>query len=99
MLKHSKSGPLKVALLAISPHNRAILEFFFSGAGRNLFKVVTEAEADAFILDHDHPDAKEDWQKRLPCTSPALSCPSIRRNCPLHLDSQAVNLTGVDGCG
>ena len=65
MLKHPKSGPLKVALLAISPHNRAILEFFFSGAGRNLFKVVTEAEADAFILDHDHPDAKEDWQKKL----------------------------------
>lgn len=64
MLKHSKSGPLKVALLAISPHNRAILEFFFSGAGRNLFRVVAEAEADAFILDFDHPDAKDDWQKR-----------------------------------
>ncbi|EIJ34925.1 hypothetical protein [Thiothrix nivea] len=63
MLKHSKSGFLKVALLAISPHNRAILEFFFSGAGRNLFKVVQAAEADAFILDYDHPDARDDWAK------------------------------------
>lgn len=72
MLKHSKSGPLKVALLAISPHNRAILEFFFSGAGRNLFKVVTEAEADAFILDHDHPDAKDDWQKRAALHKPGI---------------------------
>ena len=72
MLKHTKSGPMKVALLAISPHNRAILGFFFSGAGRNLFKVVTEAEADAFILDHDHPDAKEDWQKQLVLHKPGI---------------------------
>lgn len=63
MLKHSKTDPLKVTLLAISPHNRAILEFFFSGAGRHLFRVVAAAEAEAFILDHDHPDAKEDWQQ------------------------------------
>lgn len=72
MLKHPKSGPLKVALLAISPHNRAILEFFFSGAGRNLFKVVTDAEADAFVLDHDYPDAKEDWQKQVALNKPGI---------------------------
>lgn len=72
MLKHSKTGPLKVALLAISPHNRAILEFFFSGAGRNLFKVVPDTEADAFILDHDHPDAKEDWQKHAALQKPGI---------------------------
>ncbi|WMP15685.1 hypothetical protein [Thiothrix lacustris] len=72
MLKHSKSGPLKVALLAISPHNRAILEFFFSGAGRNLFKVVIDTEADAFILDYDHPDAKEDWHKQEALQKPGI---------------------------
>lgn len=62
MLKHSHSGPLKVALLALSPHNRAILEFFFAGAGRNLFRVVAANEADAFILDYDHPQARSDWE-------------------------------------
>lgn len=72
MLKHSKSGPLRVALLAISPHNRAILEFFFSGAGRNLFKVVQPAEADAFILDYDHPDAKEDWDRHADLHKPGI---------------------------
>ncbi len=72
MLKHSKTGPLKVALLAISPHNRAILEFFFSGAGRNLFRVVQDTEADAFILDHDHPDAKEDWAKYAALHKPGI---------------------------
>lgn len=62
MLKHSHSGPIKVALLALSPHNRAILEFFFAGAGRNLFRVVAANEADAFILDYDHPQARSDWE-------------------------------------
>ena len=63
MLKGSRSGPLKVCLLTISPHNRAILEFFFAGAGRSLFKAVPAAEAEAFILDNDYPGAKEDWEK------------------------------------
>lgn len=62
MLKHAKTSPLKVALLALSPHNRAILEFFFAGAGRGLFRVVQAAEADAFILDYDHPGARADWE-------------------------------------
>lgn len=72
MLKHSKTGLLKVALLAISPHNRAILEFFFSGAGRNLFRVVQDAEAEAFILDYDHPDAKDDWGKHASLHKPGI---------------------------
>lgn len=63
MLKHSKSGPLKVSLLSISPHNRAILEFFFAGAGRNLFKVVTEPEAEAIIVDYDNPGARDEWEQ------------------------------------
>lgn len=72
MLSYSKSGPLKVSLLAISPHNKAILEFFFSGAGRNLFKVVTLAEAEAVILDYDHPDAKNDWQQHAASGMPGI---------------------------
>ncbi|MDQ5768276.1 hypothetical protein [Thiothrix subterranea] len=96
MLKHSKTGPLKVALLAISPHNRAILEFFFSGAGRNLFRVVPEAEAEAFILDHDHPDAKEDWQQRAALRKPGIILsvhPAELPNCiwiPKPLTSRAL---------
>ena len=70
MLKHSKSGPLKVALLSISPHNRAILEFFFAGAGQSLFKVVKLVEAEALIVDYDHPGAKEEWAQ-LNCTDKA----------------------------
>ena len=72
MLKHSKTSPLKVALLTISPLNRAILEFFFAGAGRNLFRVVTEVEADAFILDHDYPGAKEDWDRHANSQKPGI---------------------------
>lgn len=96
MLTHSKTGPLKVALLAISPHNRAILEFFFSGAGRNLFKVVPETEADAFILDHDHPDAKDDWQQRAALRKPGIILsvhPAELPNCiwiPKPLTSRAL---------
>lgn len=72
MLKGSRSGPLKVCLLTISPHNRAILEFFFAGAGRSLFKAVPAAEAEAFILDNDYPGAKEDWEKHQITNKPAL---------------------------
>ena len=72
MLKHSKTSPLKVSLLTISPHNRAILEFFFAGAGRNLFRVVSEAEADAFIVDHDFPGAKEDWERHVSGDKPGI---------------------------
>ncbi|MEN9501907.1 MAG: hypothetical protein RI964_1192 [Pseudomonadota bacterium] len=72
MLKHSKTSPLKVSLLTISPHNRAILEFFFAGAGRNLFRVVSEVEADAFILDHDYPGAKEDWDRHANSRKPGI---------------------------
>ncbi len=63
MLTHSKTGPLKVALLSISPHNRAILEFFFAGAGKNLFKVVSIDDADALIVDYDHVGAHDDWNQ------------------------------------
>ncbi|MBU0654145.1 MAG: hypothetical protein KJ914_03320 [Gammaproteobacteria bacterium] len=72
MLKHSKTGPLKVALLSISPHNKAILEFFFAGAGRNLFKAVAEPEAEAIIVDYDNPGAGDEWKKRANSGKPGI---------------------------
>ena len=59
----TNKGGLKVSLLDISPHNKAILEFFFAGAGSRLFKVVPKSDADAYIVDFDHPNAKQNWEK------------------------------------
>nr|HPQ95095.1 hypothetical protein [Thiolinea sp.] len=53
--------PLNVALLSISAHNRAILEFFFAGAGRQLFTTTDLPQADALIVDFDHPGAEQEW--------------------------------------
>lgn len=54
---------LNVSLLDISPQNRAVLEFFFAGAGRRSFKITNNADADAFIVDFDLPNAKQSWEK------------------------------------
>lgn len=63
MLSSSHSGVLNVALTTISPHNRAILEFFFAGAGKELFKIVQQpAQADVFILDYDHTGADKELE-------------------------------------
>ncbi len=59
----TKQNSLKVSLLDISPHNKAILEFFFAGAGSRLFTVTGSADADIFIVDFDHPNAKQNWEK------------------------------------
>ncbi len=56
------NNPLKVALMSISPHNRAILEFFFAGAGKKIFTPVEAAQAEALIIDFDHPGGKQEWQ-------------------------------------
>ena len=58
-----QNDTLKVSLLTISPHNRAILEFFFAGAGKALFRLTSAHEAEAFIIDYDHPDAHAEWEK------------------------------------
>ena len=63
MLGITRKKVLKVSLLDISPHNRAILEFFFAGAGSRLFKTTAQSEADAFIVDFDHPNAQKNWEK------------------------------------
>jgi hypothetical protein len=72
MLTHAKTDPLKVALLSISPHNRAILEFFFAAAGRNLFKAVTLDDAKALIVDYDHVGAREEWEQHAPSGKPGI---------------------------
>lgn len=58
----SMNNPLKVALMSISPHNRAILEFFFAGAGKKLFAPVAVEQAEALIIDFDHPGGRQEWQ-------------------------------------
>ena len=50
---------IKIALLEISPQNKAILEFYFNSAGKDLYSVVDQDKANAFIIDYDQPGAKE----------------------------------------
>ena len=59
------NSPLKVALLSISPHNRAILEFFFAGAGKKIFTTVAPEQAEALIVDFDHPGTRQEWQDQI----------------------------------
>ena len=63
MLGITRKKVLKVSLLDISPHNKAILEFFFAGAGSRLFKTSAESDADIFIVDFDYPNAQKNWEK------------------------------------
>lgn len=69
---NSSGNPLRIALLSISPHNRAILEFFFAGAGKQLFKVSALADAETLIIDFDHPGADLEWQQRSDTTKPGI---------------------------
>lgn len=62
---NSSNNPLKVALLSISPHNRAILEFFFAGAGKSIFQIVAIKEAEALVVDFDHPGARQEWEENI----------------------------------
>lgn len=70
---NSTNAPLKVALLSISPHNRAILEFFFAGSGRDLFTMVSDDDAEVFIVDYDHPGAAEKWEDRQSPERPGIA--------------------------
>ncbi len=62
MFNKNNNKPVKIGILEISTQNKSILEFFFSSAGKTLFKEVNVAEADAFIIDYDFPGAKESWE-------------------------------------
>lgn len=68
----NSSGPLRIALLSISPHNRAILEFFFAGAGKQLFKVSSLADAETLIIDFDHAGADLEWDQRADISKPGI---------------------------
>lgn len=69
---NSSGTPLRIALLSISPHNRAILEFFFAGAGKQLFRVSSLTDAETVIIDFDHPGADLEWQQRTDTTKPGI---------------------------
>lgn len=69
---NSSGNPLRIALLSISPHNRAILEFFFAGAGKQLFKVSSLTDAETLIIDFDHPGADLEWQQRSDTAKPGI---------------------------
>jgi len=56
-----RQGILNVSLLDMSAHNRAILEFFFNGAGKQTFKLTSKEQADIFITDFDQLGAREHW--------------------------------------
>lgn len=60
----NQQSPLKLYLLDINSQNKAILEFFVAGAGREFFVLVNSADqAEVFITDFDFPDARENWQE------------------------------------
>ena len=50
---------IKIAMLEMSPQNKAILEFYFDRAGKGHYSVVNEDNADAYIIDYDQFGAKE----------------------------------------
>jgi len=62
MFNKINNEPVKIGILEISTQNKSILEFFFESVGKTLFKEVSIAEADAFIIDYDFPGAKESWE-------------------------------------
>jgi hypothetical protein len=64
MPESNHQGLLNVSLLDMSNHNQAILEFFFKGAGKNVFSMVSSHDdADVHISDFDHPQAQQNWQE------------------------------------
>ncbi|MEZ5536466.1 MAG: hypothetical protein R3F02_12670 [Thiolinea sp.] len=94
---NSPNNPLKVALLSISPHNRAILEFFFAGAGKKIFKAVSVEEADVLVVDFDHPGAQQEWSEQVQATPMPAIVLSVKESAlentvwvPKPLTSQAL---------
>ncbi len=63
MLDNTNKQPISIGILEISAQNRAVLEYFFSAAGKSCFKEVSADKASSFIIDYDAPGAKDSWQK------------------------------------
>ncbi len=62
MLDTSNKQPIKIAILEASAQNVAVLEYFFTNAGKSLFKQTNLEYADAYIIDYDFPNAKENLE-------------------------------------
>jgi len=62
MLTTANQKPISVGILEISSQNKAILEFFFTNAGKKMFKEVSLEKASAFIIDYDSVGAKSSWE-------------------------------------
>ncbi len=69
MLNTTNKQPINVGILEISSQNRAILEYFFSEAGKSYFKEVSPEKASAYIIDYDSFGAKESWESTFAETS------------------------------
>ncbi|WP_020394216.1 hypothetical protein [Thiolinea disciformis] len=69
----NSSPPLRIALLHISPQNRSILEFFFAGAGKHLFHLTQETEAEVLLIDFDFPGSEQVWQQRQGLHKPLIA--------------------------
>ncbi|CAA6809474.1 MAG: Unknown protein [uncultured Thiotrichaceae bacterium] len=60
----NQQSPLKLYLLDINSQNKAILEFFVAGAGREFYTLVNNIDhAEVFITDFDFPDARQNWEE------------------------------------
>lgn len=79
----NSTNPLRISLLSISPQNRAILEFFFAGAGKTLFRLVPEPEADVLLVDFDFPGAEQEWQTYQHTHKPLIAL-AMRERTPEH---------------
>lgn len=69
---------IKIAMLELSDQNRAVLDYYFSSAGKDLFTLVDEDEADAFITDYDYPGAKGFVEKILSTNNKPMIIMSVR---------------------
>lgn len=70
---------LTVMLLDISPHNRAILEFFIAGSGREYFSLTENiSEADGFITDYDFLGAADRWNDKYAASGKPLIVLAIK---------------------
>ena len=69
---------IQIAMLELSAQTRAVLEFYFNNAGENIFTLVSEDKADAFIIDYDFPGAKDTVTHRLSESKKPIVILSIR---------------------
>ncbi|MGK0270756.1 MAG: hypothetical protein ACI88H_001406 [Cocleimonas sp.] len=83
MLNYNK---IQIAMLEISDQNKAVLEFYFSSTGEDLYNLVDKAKAEAFIYDYDYPGAKGAVKQLLETSDKPVVILSVReQNIPKTL--------------